>query len=102
MGNTKLVASSECFMLTPTDNQASGVKRCVKKAYRVSLSEAERHKSTTSTSSSSILPPSSTRFAASVPDILVKTCWMSAVLEGVVSTELAEGAVSVLFVEADV
>lgn len=27
---------------------------------------------------------------------------MSAVLEGVVSTELAEGAVSVLFVEADV
>ena len=101
MGKTKLVASSECFMFIPTDNQASGVKRCVQEAYRVSLSEAERHKSATSTSSSTILPPSSARFAASVPHIFVKTRWMSAPLVGVVSTELAAGAVSV-FVEADV
>lgn len=102
MGKTKLVASSECFMFTPTDNQASGVKRCVHEAYRVSLSVAERHKSTTSTSSSSILPTPSACLAASIPHIFVKTCWMPAALEWLVSTEHFAGAVPVVIDGVDV
>lgn len=82
IGNTKLLASSECFKFKPTDNQASGVKKCEQEVYRINFSSAERHKSTTSTSSSSSCPPSRARLAASVPQILVKTCWISAALEG--------------------
>ena len=80
-------------MFTPTHNQASGVKKSLHEAYSVSLSEAERHKSTTSTSSSSTLPPSSARFAPSVPHIFVKTFWTSAALVVVVAKEIAVGAV---------
>ena len=93
MGSAKLVASSECFMFTPTHNQASGVKKSLQEAYSVSLSEAERHKSTTSASSSSTLPPSCARFAPSVPHIFVKKFWTSAALEVIVAKEIAVGAV---------
>lgn len=91
-------------MFAPTDNQASGVKRCVQEAYRVSLSVAERHKSTISTSSSSILPPPSARLAAPMPHIFVKTCWMPAALEWLVSSEHVAGAALVIIdgVEEDV
>ena len=95
MGNTKPVASSECFTFTPTDNQASGVKKCEQEAYRVSFSADERHKSTTSTSSSSIFPPFRARCNASGPAILAKTCLMSAVLAGLLSVEVSADSVLV-------
>ena len=95
MGNTDPVASSEYFKFKPTDNQASGVKKCEQKAYRVSFSIAERHKSTTSTSSSSIFPPFRARCNASGPAILAKTCLMSAVLAGLLSVEVSADSVLV-------
>ena len=95
MGNTKPVASSECFKLKPTDNQAFGVKKCEQEAYRVSFSAAERHKSTTSTSSSSIFPPSRARSNASALAIFAKTFLMSVVLAGLLAVEVGAGSVLV-------